>query len=127
MSEIDNDFIAFAKEHPADVSAIGVKALAENVEQLQARAEAAAEFPGVTYGAIQRALAGHEPQDARIRKALGLPIYHNVVVVVSGDVPPGTQVISAKTCACGRWFIPNTPNRAKCFMCSPFRGKRDQK
>jgi hypothetical protein len=75
----------------------------------------------VSHAVIQRVAAGNEPREPRIREALALPAYHQVVVIAGGEVPPGTQVISALQCECEQWFIPNTPNRKRCFICSPFR------
>lgn len=50
---------------------------------------------------------------------------HNSIVVLvgPGDIPPGAQAIAARPCPCDQWFIPNTPTRRKCFICSPFKGK----
>jgi hypothetical protein len=58
----------------------------------------------------------------RWREQLGLPP-ETTVVVISGAVPPGSQAIAAKQCACCRWFISNHPRRKRCFICSPYKGK----
>ena len=59
----------------------------------------------------------------RIRFRLGLPIKANVIVL-EGIVPEGTQVISAQQCPCGDWFISNHPRRIKCFICSPYKKRK---
>ncbi len=78
----------------------------------------------VTHAVIQRILDGQEPKDQRNRSALGLVAYAYVYVVTGGEVPPGAQVVSAMQCECGQWFIPNTPSRRRCFICSPYKKKR---
>ena len=78
----------------------------------------------VSFGAVQRVLAGHEPHDPEVRRAFGLADYHAIVIVGPGVVPPGTQVITAEQCSCGAWFIPNHPRRRRCFVCSPYRGRK---
>jgi hypothetical protein len=75
----------------------------------------------INHAVVQRILAGEEPKDPKIRRAVGLADYHQVVVVAGGDVPPGTLVISASLCECGQWFISNHPRRKRCFICSPYR------
>jgi hypothetical protein len=76
----------------------------------------------VSHATIQRIYKGVEPHDLKTRQALGLPAYHQVVVVTGGDVPPGTLVISADQCVeCQRFYISNHPRRKKCFICSPYR------
>jgi len=57
----------------------------------------------------------------KYRARLGLFPPATVYVVTDGDVPPGTQVISASLCACGQWFVSNHPARKRCFICSPYR------
>lgn len=46
------------------------------------------------------------------------------ITVMDGEVPAGSQSISARRCECGEWFISNHPRRRRCFMCSPWRGRR---
>jgi len=47
------------------------------------------------------------------------------VTPVNGrPIPAGAQVLMAQFCECGRAFIPNTPKRKKCFICSKYRGKK---
>jgi hypothetical protein len=76
----------------------------------------------INHAVVQRILAGEEPRDPLIRRAVGLADYHQVVVVTGGDVPPGTLVISADQCIeCGRYYISNHPRRKKCFICTPYR------
>ena len=83
----------------------------------------------VTHATIQRILMGHEPTDPKIRWALGMQ-EKVVYLVIKGDyeIPRGTQVLSADRCPlCGSWFIPNVPNRKKCFECQPYTGKKGRK
>lgn len=54
---------------------------------------------------------------------LGIPV-EGKVQVIFGVVPDGAQVIGAQECDCGQWFISNHPRRSKCFICSPYKGKR---
>ncbi len=66
---------------------------------------------------------GYEPRRYAIRKLLDLPQYANVIPI--GDqIPDGTQAHSAQQCKCGQWFISNHPRRVRCFICSPYRGKK---
>lgn len=94
-------------------------------EKQSLRRIAKEDFGGrVTHAVIQRILDGQEPKDQRNRSALGLVAYAYVYVVTGGEVPPGAQVVSASRCDCGQWFIPNAPNRRKCFICSPYKKRR---
>jgi len=45
------------------------------------------------------------------------------IVVITGEVPAGSQAIAAQRCECGQHFISNHPRRRKCFICSAYRGK----
>jgi hypothetical protein len=77
----------------------------------------------VSHAVIQRVAAGNEPKEPRIREALGLPTYQQVVTVDGGYIPPGTQVAGASNCVdCGQSYSPNHPRRKKCFTCSPIKG-----
>lgn len=62
----------------------------------------------------------------RIRKKLGLP-EQSKVVSLNGSIPDGSQSLGARQCPnekCNhQWFIPNSPRRRKCFLCSPYRSK----
>ena len=83
------------------------------------------QFDGqITHATVQRILDGREPKDPKIRMAIGLPAYQGVTVVTGDILPPGTQSIGALLCPCGRWFIPNTGKRKRCFVCTPFRKRR---
>lgn len=73
-------------------------------------------------GSMARMIANGYRPGKRIRERMGLPP-ETTVVVISGAVPPGSQSIAAKQCACGRWFISNHPRRKRCFICSPYHGK----
>jgi hypothetical protein len=66
---------------------------------------------------------GYEPKRFDIRKALELPLVATVTPVLA-DIPFGAQALYAKMCPCGQWFIPNSGNRARCFICSPFRKRK---
>lgn len=80
---------------------------------------------GQKYGvnaAMARMIANGYHPGKRIRLRLGLPP-ETTIVVISGEVPPGSQSIAARRCQCGHWFIANHPRRKKCFICSPYRGK----
>lgn len=81
---------------------------------------------GEAYG-INKAMArlianGYQPGN-KVRKIFGLPPVHGCVVIAMGqEIPLDVQIIGfARVCKCGTWFIPNTPTRKKCFICSPFR------
>lgn len=76
----------------------------------------------ITHATVQRILEGAEPKDPKIRAAIGLPAYQQVVAVTGEAIPTGAQVISASYCkVCGRPFISNHPRRRKCFICGPYR------
>lgn len=78
----------------------------------------------INHAVIKRILDGQEPKDQRNRAALGLVVYSVVYVVTDGVVPPGAQVVSANQCECGQWYIPNTPTRAHCYICRPYKRSR---
>lgn len=52
----------------------------------------------------------------------------NQVYTLNGNVEPGAFVFhKSKRCAnleCQLPFVPNHPRREKCFICSPYRGKK---
>lgn len=84
----------------------------------------AGDYPGLNFADISRALKGQFPKSNSKRWAFGLMNYADVQLITDGQIPPGSQAISAKKCIdCPQWFIPNNPNRKRCFICSPFRGK----
>jgi hypothetical protein len=77
---------------------------------------------------INRAMArllgnGYVP-GKKIRAGLGLPNISTIIVVGEGEIPDGTQAITAARCACGQWFIPNSGNRKHCFLCRPFTRRK---
>lgn len=78
----------------------------------------------ISHATIQRVHKGIEPQAPKIREVFGLPDYRQVVLVTPGRIPDGTQVIHARQCSCGQWYVPNHPRRQKCFICSPYRGQK---
>jgi len=82
------------------------------------------EFGGVSAPAIRRIAQGEEPGN-RIRAKLGLPAVSTVVIIGGGSVPAGAQVIYANECECGQWYISNHPRRKKCFMCRPYRARKE--
>ena len=65
---------------------------------------------------------GYNP-GKKIRCRLGLPPM-STVIIVTGTIPDGTQSLGALLCPCGRWFIPNTGKRKRCFVCTPFRRRK---
>jgi hypothetical protein len=67
----------------------------------------------------------YEPKTNEIRGVLGLPPSSKVIPVNGREIPNGTQALVAEYCIdCGQPFISNHPRRRKCFICSPYRGKR---
>lgn len=50
--------------------------------------------------------------------------YSGQVGSLDGDIPDGTVSLGAMRCQCGQWFISNHPRRRKCFVCSPYRGRK---
>ena len=72
------------------------------------------------YPSMARLIANGYDPGPRIRRKLGLPLVANVIVI-AGEVPAGSQVLSADRCACGQYFISNHPRRKRCFMCSPYK------
>jgi hypothetical protein len=77
----------------------------------------------VTHMDIKRILAGVEPKRADKRKALGYQDYAQVIPI-QGNVPIGTQVIGARQCGCGKWFIANSGKRLKCYECTKPRKRK---
>jgi hypothetical protein len=77
-------------------------------------------YRGISPGSLCSIVHGWEPKKPVIRARLGLPQPASVIVI-SGSVPAGSQVLSALQCPCGRYFISNHPRRRRCFICSPFR------
>ena len=63
---------------------------------------------------------GYQPGN-KVRRQLGLPPASEVVSVSGADIPSGTQVIGSRQCACGQWFVPNSPRRQRCYLCSPYK------
>jgi hypothetical protein len=81
---------------------------------------------------INRAMArllgnGYIP-GKKIRAVLGLPNISTIIVIGEGEIPDGTQAITARRCGCGQWYIPNAGNRTHCFLCRPYahRGKLNE-
>ena len=107
----------------ADVK-VHVKALYEQKHSL--RRIAKEDYGGkISHAVIQRVLENFEPRDVHNREVLGLPAYQFVVVVTGGVIPPGAQVVSAEVCECGQWYIPNHPARKHCFICSPYKRRKE--
>jgi hypothetical protein len=77
----------------------------------------------VTHMDIKRLKEGIEPKNPDKRKALGYQDYAQVIPV-QGEVPPGAQVIGARQCGCGKWFIANSGKRAKCYECTKPRKRK---
>lgn len=83
------------------------------------------EFAGISAGTLCSIANGWEPAGAELRHALGLPATVPVIPVNGAVIPPRTQVHHADECVdCARPFVSNHPRRQRCFICSPFRGKR---
>ena len=81
---------------------------------------------GDVYGinkAMARLVAGGYKPGKKTRAKLGLPKVSSVIVLF-GEAPNGTQSLGALLCPCGRWFIPNTGKRKRCFVCTPFRRRK---
>lgn len=77
---------------------------------------------GVSKAAARRIAMGIDPGE-HVRKQLKMSNVAYVIAINGGIVPPGTQVIAARQCECGKWFIPNTATRRKCFECNAPRSK----
>lgn len=68
---------------------------------------------------------GWEPTGAELRQKLGLPAIVPVIPVNGTVIPAGSQVHHADYCVkCSRPYISNHPLRRRCFVCSPYRGKK---
>lgn len=81
-------------------------------------------YKNVSAPALRRIHLGEEPGN-RIRAKLGLPAVSTVVIIGGGVVPAGAQVIYANECECGQWYISNHPRRKRCFMCRPYKARKD--
>ncbi len=82
------------------------------------------EYRGISHFTLSAIAAGREPRKLSIRLRLGWPLESYRVVAVGTAIPDGTQAHSAQQCKCGQWFISNHPRRVRCFICSPYRGKK---
>ena len=82
------------------------------------------EYQGINHATISGTARGRDPKNIQVRQRLGLPMPTAHITVVIGHVPEGTMSIGALQCECGQWFISNSGNRRKCFMCSPYKGKK---
>lgn len=67
---------------------------------------------------------GYKPGN-KVRLQLGLPPASEVVSVTGEVIPDGAQVIGSRQCKCGQWFVPNCPQRRRCYTCSPYKGKNE--
>lgn len=67
----------------------------------------------------------YEPQDLAIRHILGLN-GEAQVQYLDGRQRPRAQAVGAVPCACGQWYVSNHPRRGRCFVCSPYRGRRKE-
>lgn len=79
---------------------------------------------GVTISAAavwRFAKRGEEPANALQRELLGLPPRGTTreIIPIVGEVWEGTQVPGSRRCACGKYFVPNVPNRNRCYFCYP--------
>jgi len=72
---------------------------------------------GVSTGAVWRMARGIEPRGAAARRAFHLP------PVVGADTQY-TAILHCVIRTCRKPFIPNHPQRRRCFECSPPRRRR---
>ena len=80
------------------------------------------EWTPIPQGTLSSMSSGYMPDKWRPR--LDLPPKSKVIVVL-GEVPSGSQCIGADICIlCGRYFISNHPRRKRCFVCSPYGGRK---
>ena len=94
-------------------------------EKRSLRRIAKEDFGGrVNHAAIQRVIDNVEPHSPEIRQAFGLAVLSTVIVIDGGSIPAGALVLKAEMCECGQAFISNSPNRRKCFICSPYKRGR---
>jgi hypothetical protein len=81
------------------------------------------DYKGIPAGTLCSVAHGAEPKHAH-RAQLGLPPISDVIYLY-GYMPTGEAIsIGAILCGCGQLFISNHPARKRCFICSPWRGKR---
>ena len=82
-------------------------------------------YCGISHATLDAIYHGRVSVPLKVRKQLGWPLAATVIVVGDGGViPDGTQALLARQCPCGQWFIPNSGNRRRCFICSPFRKRK---
>jgi len=81
-------------------------------------------YQGINHATLAGIARGRDPKDMRVRQLLGLPLPTAHITVVIGYVPEGSMSLGAWRCDCGQWFISNSGNRRKCYICSPYKGKR---
>lgn len=81
------------------------------------------EFRRIPFATLNAIYHGRNVKNVEYRLILGWGI-SSTVVCVYGPIPDGTQAYSAQECACGQWYISNHPCRKKCFICSPYKGKK---
>jgi hypothetical protein len=80
------------------------------------------EFSPIPAGTLCAIAKGY-PVPKKWRPRLGLSS-DATVSVISGEVPPGSQVIGAIQCGCGKWFVPNSGKRLKCYECTKPRKRK---
>lgn len=81
------------------------------------------EYRGIPAGSLCSYAKGAEPK-RKHRAQLGLPPSGDVIYLY-GYMPTGEALsIGAILCECGQLFISNHPCRKRCFICSPWRGKK---
>ena len=92
------------------------------------------QYYGVNKGIIWAILnSDYEPQDNSTRRRLGLPVSPTVNFfkqdewewVRVGMKQVQLQALSVRECECGQYFIPNAPKRRKCFICTPYRSRKN--
>jgi transposase len=102
---------------PSDRPRSASERIQDRMQAMRARGmswSAVAKILGVSKGAAWRMARGIEPANTKARHAFGLP----------PKVGPRTQYQQVRYCKehrCRKAFVPNHPQRRRCFECSPFR------
>jgi hypothetical protein len=72
---------------------------------------------GINKASARLIAVGRDPGD-NVQKQLKLSTLAYVIAIDGCEVPPGSQVIGARQCGCGKWFIANSGKRVKCYECN---------
>ena len=66
------------------------------------------------------------PKDQTIRQKLGLPVSARVFPAM-GEILNGSAAPASRICPrCGNFFIPNAGKREKCYVCVPYRNRKQE-